>query len=107
MHPTHSHTDTHVHIHTCPAPCSENSNYRGEREAREGKKMQENIAQWVVRHPKGLEWLLLIVCFNRRAMLFLLYSNTFGAILVSFSCKMAQLSPSQMKAEKMVGGRLE
>lgn len=33
-------------------------------------------------------------------MLFLLYSNTFGAILVSFSCEMAQLSPSQMKADK-------
>lgn len=69
--------------------------------------MQENIAQWVMRHPKRLEGLLLMVRFNRRAMLFLLYSNTFGAILVSFSCKMAQLSPSEMKAEKMVGGRSE
>ena len=33
-------------------------------------------------------------------MLFLLLSNTFGAILVPFSCEMAQLSASQMKADK-------
>lgn len=31
--------------------------------------------------------------------------RTLGAISVSFSYKMARLSPSQIKAEKMVGGR--
>lgn len=39
------HRHTHTHLYTCPAPCSENSNDRGEREAREEKKMQENTAQ--------------------------------------------------------------
>lgn len=38
--------------------------------------------------------------FNTGAMLFLLHSNTFSAILVLFSYEMALLSPSQMKADK-------
>lgn len=53
-----------------------------------------------MRHPKRLEGLLLMVLFNTRALLSLLYANTVGAILVSFSCEMAQLSPLQMKADK-------
>lgn len=69
--------------------------------------MQQNTTQEVLRHPKRLEGLLLIVGFNKRAMFFLLYSNTFDSILVLLICKMAQLSPSQMKAEKTVGGRSE
>lgn len=77
------------------------------RESRVGMKMQEKHSTVRCASSQEIGGLLLMVRFNRRATLFPLYSNTFGAILVSFSCEMAQLSPSQMKTEKMVGGRLE
>lgn len=78
-----------------------------EEEGKRSKSGEENAEKYgTVGRASSQEigGLLLMLRFNRRATFFPLYSNTFSAILVSFSCEMAQLSPSQMKAEKMVGG---